>query len=568
MTATELGPRALAALALATSHDPNIPTAQVVDRLHEIYLEAEDEPVVRSRVAAALARVWVRSEDIPRGSTYADEAVRLAEQLDDRVVLAEALDARLVASPGPDDLDTRVEASAWLAEVAAHVTNPDVRLGAHLWRLMTALEQLELPTIRRQLAALDLLADETGEDRIRFFACSRRAMFALTEGDVVGAARLSAEATAAGVAARLPETDSVQQTLHTEMARQRDDRATMSRMAEALEQQTTPTGPRSSLAEAAALWLEGGRPVRAARLVDRLSTGLVDLPRTADWLLVMAKTCEAATGSGRPDVAATCVDQLSPYAGRAVLTRGAVAFAGVVEDYLALATGDVRQADRARTSYARIGADWWSRRGPLSRTRDQSGGSVGSRLLHLHPVDATSPATLWCVGREGAFRMVPSLQGLEYIRLLLESPGADVPAVELAALGVSVDAGRGELVDQQDLADHRRRVRELDDAIERDGDAAMAEQLGGERERMTTRARSGGISSWQRAGTEAERTRVAVRQAIMSALARLELHDAEVARALRSSIRAGSTCRYDPDPFRPVEWCLRSGHCTAPRVDT
>ena len=66
-----------------------------------------------------------------------------------------------------------------------------------MWRLTTALEQLDLGTVRRQLAALDLLADETKDDRARFYACSRRAMFALTEGDSVGAARLTAEAAAA-----------------------------------------------------------------------------------------------------------------------------------------------------------------------------------------------------------------------------------------------------------------------------------------------------------------------------------------------------------------------------------
>ena len=63
------------------------------------------------------ARAWADS-DPTRGSTFADEAARIAEDLDDTVLLAEALDARLATCAGPDDLVARLETSMWLAEVA------------------------------------------------------------------------------------------------------------------------------------------------------------------------------------------------------------------------------------------------------------------------------------------------------------------------------------------------------------------------------------------------------------------------------------------------------------------
>lgn len=563
MTASELGDRAQAALDLAANPPPGTTTAEVAGRLQQVYADAGHQPVIRARVAAALARTWADSDPV-RGSTFADEAARIAEDLDDAVLLAEALDARLATCAGPDDLVARLETSMWLAEVASGVTDPGVRLRAHLWRLTTGLEQFDLPTIRRQLAALDLLADETRDDRIRFFASARRAMFALTEGDVVGAARLAAEATEAGVAARLPETEAVQRTLHAEMARQRDDRAALSRVAEELEEAAATAGSTSLLAEAAVLWLEGGRPLRAARIVDRLAPDLADLPRTADWLMVVAKTCEAAAGSGRPGAAAACVDLLSPYAGRAVLSTDTVAFAGVVDDYLSLATGEVTQAEQARAAYARIGADWWSRRGPLGRVAVETADPGGPRVLHLHPVD-DGPTTLWCVGREGAIRMVPAMQGLQYVRMLLETPGVDVPAVDLAAAiaGAPVVEDAGVLVDQQALTAYRRRVRELDEAIERaeaGADHDLTGDLRAERDTVIADARSGGMTAAQRGATQPERTRVAVRQAITAALARLELHDGEVAQALRATIHTGSSCRYEPDPFRPVEWRVSNDH--------
>src|SRR6478672_10517005 len=166
----------------------------------------------RAREALGLAADHAR--DSVRAADYADQALRLAEEIDDPLLLATALDARLATHSGPDHLDIRLGTSLRLIGLARHVPDPDVRLAAHVWRLTTALEGLELGPVRRQLAALDLLADETREDRARYFACSRRAMFALTEGDTVGAARLTAQAAAAGAAGAVPETESVLPSLH------------------------------------------------------------------------------------------------------------------------------------------------------------------------------------------------------------------------------------------------------------------------------------------------------------------------------------------------------------------
>ncbi|MET7457638.1 hypothetical protein ABZT03_38475 [Streptomyces sp. NPDC005574] len=59
-----------------------------------------------------------------------------------------------------------------------------------------------------------------------------------------------------------------------------------------------------------------------------------------------------------------------------------------------------------------------------------------------------------------------------------------------------------------------------------------------------------------------ERARVAVRKAIAAAPDRIQRHDPTLARLLRETIRTGASCRYDPDPGRPVTWLLdppRSG---------
>ena len=160
-------------------------------------------------------------------------------------------------------------------------------------------------------------------------------------------------------------------------------------------------------------------------------------------------------------------------------------FAGVVDDYLALATRDREHAAAARAAYRRLGADWWARRGPLGRPHGNPA-AEGTRILHLHPADTEGPTRLWCVGREGATRTVPSVQGLEHLRRLVERPGCEVPGAE----------------------------------------------------------------------EESEQARSAIRRSMRTALARLELYDAEIAYELRTTIRTGPTYRYEPDVFRPVEWRL------------
>ena len=63
-------------------------------------------------------------------------------------------------------------------------------LSAHLWRLTTAWECLDVIAVQRQLRALDVLADESASPRAAFFAGARRAMYALVTEDLDEADRL------------------------------------------------------------------------------------------------------------------------------------------------------------------------------------------------------------------------------------------------------------------------------------------------------------------------------------------------------------------------------------------
>jgi hypothetical protein len=255
---------------------------------------------------------------------------------------------------------------------------------------------------------------------------------------------------------------------------------------------------------------------------------------------------------------------LEPYAGRGVVNAGAVAFIGVVDDFLRMgcaALGRDADADRwagsAAVCYQRMNARWWLRRLDVA----PSAPAGAPRTVYLCPVTGDA----WRIGPDRATVSIRDVKGLHYIRQLLRRPGVDVSALELSERAAGqpsvVQAGLGELVDRQALAAYRRRLADLDaelDEAEEWSDEGRLARARAEREALVDHlAAAAGLHGRQRlVGGTAERARVAVRKAIAAAIERIEGHDAALARLLRDTIRTGVTCRYDPDPGRPVDWIL------------
>src|SRR4051812_9579873 len=239
--------------------------------LHEAYTLATGRQ--RARVAVALARTWVYGGDAERAVRFAAEAVAAAEQADDPALLADALDAQLLARWGPDDLAERLAVSRRLEDTVAHLPDVEARLTAHLWRLTAAVEGLDLPGTRRQLRALDALAEESGSARGRFFAAARRGMAALVAGDLASAATARDAAVAAGAAAGEADTQAIERTLTAGIARQAGDTAGLDREAALYEEFGIGEGVLVIAAEAAVLWLAAGRADRAEALLHQLAGG-------------------------------------------------------------------------------------------------------------------------------------------------------------------------------------------------------------------------------------------------------------------------------------------------------
>lgn len=553
---------AAAALALPRGQRFGVHPGQVPALLHEAYAAAED-PTTRCRLAAALARSWVYGGDAERADRFAEEAGRLAVELAVPELLADALDAALVARWGPDDFSERISLAARLDETAAHLTDSNLRLQAHLWRLTTAWECLDIVGVHRQLRALDVLARESSSPRVAFFAVSRQAMHALATGDLTQADQLISRAEALGTDAGEPDAEAVIHSLNSGRARQRGDLIALRAEAQDYDVFSTDEGVPSIAAEAAVLWLAAGDPERAGVLAEQLvSAGFDAIARDVDFLLTTTCVIAVAADLGRRDIAAAGLAALEPYAGRGVLNAGAVSFHGVVDDYLyraaSLLDDPVAEHWRheAERAYRRIGATWWQH-----RLAGRSPLAAPVQTVHLHP----NPDGGWTVGPQGGTVSLDGSKGLQYLRELVRRPGVDITAVALSDL-VAGHAGAGinntdlgETLDQEALSAYRRRLAqldaELDDADTR-GDTERAERFHAERTALLDQLRTAtGLGGRRRrTGATDERARTAVRKALVAAFSRIEPHDPGLARLLRDTIRTGTTCRYDPQPDRPITW--------------
>jgi hypothetical protein len=558
-----------AVLGLARCQPFNETPGTLPVRLHEPYTLTRD-PTQRLRLASALARCWAYAAEPLRARPFADEALVLAENSGSEVLLADALDAALTAWWGPDELDRRRGWAARLGDAAAHLPDPNARLQAHLWALTLAWEVLDVSRMLREVRALELLADES--PKARFFAASRRLALDLFQGRTDTLPALRAAAEDASRLTLVPDAFGVLHTMVGYSALVVGDAATCAAEAAMYEAYAVEQGVAVVRAEAAVMWLGAGRPDRIRDMIGVFTPdALAALPRDRDWLLIHQCLLEGALAVEDADLAGDLAERLSPYEGRAVVNAGAVMFHGTTDDTLGRAAallGRRTEAERltasALATYDRVGAVWWGdrlrRAHPGTRTPgSERAGPIAVRLYR-------QTGGLWTVGRPDAAATLPDLRGLHHLRTLVSAPDTPIPALTL----VGVSEGRPPLQENglEILDEHARRAyrarlgdidRELDDATDQ-GDLGRLHRLQDERQALLEQLdQATGLGGRRRVtGSSEERARVAVRKAVVGALARIAEIDPWLGRHLRAQVRTGALCSYENDPDQSVRWLLRA----------
>jgi tetratricopeptide (TPR) repeat protein len=225
------------------------------------------------------------------------------------------------------------------------------------------------------------------------------------------------------------------------------------------------------------------------------------------------------------------------------------------------ATGMVALEDKLNALVADLGA------GPVPDADRVSFPPAGIPSSHFR-----REGEYWSIVFEGdAFRL-RDLKGLRYLSRLLGEPGREfhvldlvaaergpAPVMTLSEPGLQAPGDAGEVLDAQARAAYRERVKALEEDIEEArsfGDPDRAARAEGERD-FLVRELAGAVGlggRGRRIGSDVERARVGVTQAIRTALGRIREQSAQLGAHLDRTVRTGTFCSYVPDPRAPVEW--------------
>jgi tetratricopeptide (TPR) repeat protein len=267
-----------------------------------------------------------------------------------------------------------------------------------------------------------------------------------------------------------------------------------------------------------------------------------------------------------------------------------VALIGMDEVQMLLARGRVEDRpralmllDQARETALELGMD-----SVVSRAEEmrRSLGDVEAEGIDAEPAQEAEAGTplqarlrrqgdVWAFDFEGRSIHIRDGKGVRSLAVLLAHPGVEVASLELGGSAAdpdrrgAVDPGdslaratggdAGPILDAEAKSAYRRRLEELRadlDEAESFHDPERAARVRNEMAFLTRElAAAVGLGGRDRkAGSTAERARVAVTKAVRATLKRIGEMDQDLGHELAATVRTGTFCSYEPDRRRPVSW--------------
>ncbi len=512
---------------------------------------SEDQLSLRSSVLAALTRAQRHSDgrDVDLVAV-AERAVALARAADDSTALATALLALHDALWAPGSAEARLDVVSEMLAAATAAGDRDLVAQARQLRAAALLE-LGDPEGRAELLAYVGLAEDLGHARGRWGALTRRATYAQLAGQVDDAVRLGEEALTLGLAIQEPDATGCFSTHRWSLG------VFGVPEPELPIDGADPMWPLFPLIRA---WSHAARgdEENARRVLGNFSVLDIGVTHDLERYAVAAVVFSVA---GSDEQRRWTYDRLRPHAGLHVVVGGCAAYHAAVDHHLgtlARSLGDQGLAERhfcdALRMHDRLGAAGWSR--VTERAIADLAGNEAERQ------DFRLDGGRWVLSYAGRRVSLPDAKGLHDLHALLGSAGTEVHVLDLLGPETAATVGRtgaDPVLDDQAKEQYRHRLVQLAEELEsaeRAGDADRAGRLEKERTALVRELASatglGGRD--RRLGDPSERARKTVSARVRDTLAKIDRVHPQLAAHLRSSLRMGTTCAYQPDEI--VSWRL------------
>jgi tetratricopeptide (TPR) repeat protein len=549
----------------------------------------KSERALRARLTVRLA-----AEGVYEGAAVEDvlDALNHARAIDDPHALADALSLTHHALLSPEHAAMRLPMAEEQIAAASAAGDGILALFGLLWRT-TDLFLLGDPAAERSLTELRQRSATLGVASTRYIVTCMDVMRLIRAGKFDEAEAATGPCLQEGL--EVGDADATgyyaAQLLDIRWLQGRDAELA-DLVTQTLASATLAVGEYGFRASAVMVLARDGRVAEArAVLAPMLEIGLVNVPRSSTWLAAMVALVEAAVILNDPWLAGEVADLLRPFVDLPVTVSLGVCCLGSVSSALGLASllaGDavtavsylekavqvnvridnrpaaaISRAQLAKSLVARgKQGDLGQARALLTRAIGEAHAMGMTKRVEEWVAQADSltpsntPAVLhwssgagWAVQSGNTRFPLPELVGLDYLARLLEYPDQDLAAVDL--VGSAVLAGRQDLLDDTAIDAYRRRVRDLDSAIddaEANADLTKAQRLKSERDAVADElVRAMGLGGRVRGfATSPERARTAVRKAIKRALDSISEHDPVLGGELSNTITTGTACRYTP----------------------
>lgn len=496
----------------------------------------DDALAQRAAVTARLSVATSLTTTVAARQQRAEEAVRLGRLSGDPAALAGALASLCDAVAGPDDVGRRLDLSSEIVELAVAARDGDLELLGRRLRLVALLETGDRSAAEREAKAYQLRAEAVRHPLYLWYVPLWQGLWALAEGRYDDCRACTEEVERIGAGSENAFLLAVTQRFC--LLGQRGDTAGLDALFAVNDPQQFGQ-PWGAVAAALAL-VQCGRPDEARACFAPVAGLVLDLPRDAEWLPVMAQVCLVIEGIGGHPLAPELYAALSPYASLFVIEGIGAAVRGSVSRFLALLAPDA--ADRARHRAA----------------DEQACRAIGAvALLPRNDVGALSgplaawqrDGDTWALRFHGRETRLRDSKGMQDLARLLAAAGREVAALDLYAVDAPLEADTGEVVDAAAREAYTRRLRDLEGQELSEREAEEREWLLAQ---LTAAYGLGGRA--RRSGSSVERARSAVTARVRDAVRRVAVHDPDLGRHLTHAVRTGTFCSYVPET--PVDWDL------------